>query len=257
VIPEIPPQPALGHNRFDTTRWSVVLSSATGDVNGAKAQKALSHLCRMYWQPIFAFICRRGYSVSDAQDLTQDFFVNMFEGTLLQRADPTRGRFRSLLLTALQNFLIDAHDKRSALKRGGGNSFVSWDIWMAEAPAPLTVPVQTLGSWTPERLFDIRWAATVVGQALNRLRAECETCGRRRVFDSLSNSLCGEQNETSYAEFAQFLGVTTVVVKQLLYHLRRRYRELLREEVARTVEDEADIDEEIRYLCAALAAGAK
>lgn len=251
------PEPAaLGH-RFNTTRWSIVLSSAAREGNGANAEEALSHLCRMYWPPIFAFVCRRGYSVTDAQDLTQDFFVNILEGSLLRRADPSRGLFRSLLLKALQNFLIDAHDKRSARKRGGGNSFVSWDTWMAEMPSPLTVPAQVLSSWTPERLFDIRWAATVVGEALARLREECNVNGRRRVFDSLSKALSGEQTDTSYAEFAQQLGVAPTVVKQLLYHLRRRYRDLLREEVSRTVENEADIDEEIRYLCAALAAGAK
>nr|MDQ2660114.1 sigma-70 family RNA polymerase sigma factor [Verrucomicrobiota bacterium] len=168
MTPDIPPDPA-GHNRFSTTRWSLVLSSAVEDATGAKDHRALGHLCRMYWRPIFAFICRRGYSVADAQDLTQDFFVNMLEGTLLQRADPARGRFRSLLLTSLQNFLIDAHAKRFARKRGGDHSFVSWENWMAETPSQLSVPMQVLGSWTPERLFDIRWAATMVEQALNRL----------------------------------------------------------------------------------------
>jgi RNA polymerase sigma factor (sigma-70 family) len=257
VTAETPPDPERGHNRFDTTRWSVVLSSAAGDAGGAKKQMALSHLCQMYWRPIFAFVCRRGHSVTDAQDLTQDFFVNLLEGTLLQRADPTRGRFRSLLLKALQNFLIDAHDKRSARKRGGQNSFVSWESWMTEAPSQLSVPPRVLVSWTPERLFDIRWAATVVEQALNRLRDECDGCGRRRVFDSLGSTLSGEQIDLSYEQFSQALGVTPAVVKQLIYQLRRRYRKLLREEVARTVEDEADIDEEIRYLCAVLGAGAK
>jgi RNA polymerase sigma-70 factor (ECF subfamily) len=255
VTPDTPSDAARGHNRFDTTRWSVVLSSATSDASGAKNQKALSHLCQMYWRPIFAFICRRGYSITDAQDLTQDFFVNILEGTLLQRADPTRGRFRSLLLKSLQNFLIDAHDKRSARKRGGGNSFVSWESWMTEAPSQVSVPVSLLGSWTPERLFDIRWAATIVEHALTRLRQECEACGRRRIFDSLGITLSGERTEVSYEEFSRALGVTPAVVKRLIYQLRRRYRELLRDEVARTVEDEADIDEELRYLCSVLAAG--
>jgi RNA polymerase sigma factor (sigma-70 family) len=235
----------------------VVLSSGAGDGDAARKQKALGHLCRIYWQPIFAFICRRGHLPIDAQDLTQDFFVNLLEGTLLQRADPNRGRFRSLLLTALQNFLIDAHEKRSARKRGGGQSFVSWDDWMIEARSELSLPAQTLSSWTPERLFDVRWAATVVAQALSRLREECEACGRRRVFDCLRDSLTAEYGDLSYDTCAKQLGVTTGVIKRLVYQLRRRYRELLRDEVARTVENEADIDEEIRYLCAVLAGSAK
>ena len=258
MTPDLPADRAVGHNRFNTTRWSIILSSATaGDGSEANAEKALAHLCRIYWQPIFAFICRRGHSITDAQDLTQDFFVNILEGNLLQRADPLRGRFRSLLLKSLQRFLIDQHDKRSARKRGGDQSFISWDTWMTEAPEQLRVPTDVLGSWTPENLFDIRWAATVVGQALERLREECEIRGRRRVFDLLGKFLTGEETDISYDEYAQKLAVKPLVVKRLVYHLRRRYRALLRQEVARTVECDADIDEEIRYLCAALAAGAK
>ncbi|MGI9088961.1 MAG: RNA polymerase sigma factor [Chthoniobacterales bacterium] len=257
MTPELPHQPVLGHNRFDTTRWSVVLSSAARDADSANGQEALSHLCRIYWRPIFAFIFRRGYSESDAQDLTQDFFANLLEGTLLQRADPKRGKFRSLLQKALQNFLIDARDKRMARKRGGDKIFISWDDWMAEAPSQLRVPAQVLETWTAERLFDIRWAATIVGRAVGRLREECENCGRRRVFDSLQESLSNHQSAEAYDGFSRELGVSTSVVRRLVYQLRKRYRELLREEVARTVESEADIDEEIRYLCAVLVAAAK
>jgi RNA polymerase sigma-70 factor (ECF subfamily) len=257
VIPELPVRPALDHDRFNTTRWSVVLSSAKSDGDRSVNQAALSDLCRMYWRPIFAFICRRGYSVTDAQDLTQDFFVNVIEGTLLQRADPSRGRFRSLLLTSLQNFLIDAHEKRSAQKRGGGKKFVSWDDWMEEGPSELSVPPHLLASWTPERLFDIRWAATVVDAALARLREECNVSGRRRVFEALRHSLSAEPSEMSYETIAQQLGIAPAVVKRLVYQMRRQYRLFLRDEVARTVEDEADIEEEIRYLCAVLAATAK
>ncbi|MDQ6765661.1 MAG: sigma-70 family RNA polymerase sigma factor [Verrucomicrobiota bacterium] len=248
------PAVAVAGNRFTTTRWSVVLSSGAEDEHGARDQKALAHLCRTYWQPIFAFICSRGYSEADAQDLTQDFFVNLLEGSLLQRADPSRGRFRSLLLKALQNFLIDAHDKRCAGKRGGGKTFISWDDWMVEAPSKLSLSEQALGSWTAERLFDVRWAATVVGQALQRLREECEDAGRRRVFDTLHPMLSAEPTDVSYIRFSKELNVPATVVKRLLYQMRRRYRQLLRKEVAQTLEDAAEIDEEIRYLCAVIAA---
>jgi RNA polymerase sigma-70 factor (ECF subfamily) len=243
---------ASGPGRFNTTQWSVVLSSGDGDATG---RAALALLCHTYWRPIFAFICRRGHPFPEAQDLTQDFFVMVLEGNLLQRADPSRGRFRSLLLKALQNFLIDAHEKRSAKKRGGGVEFVSWDDWMAEAPSHLSLPAQARDSWPAERLFDVRWAATVVERSLHRLREECEARGRRRVFDALSGSLSAEKAEVSYEELAKRLGVAAAMVKRLVHQLRQRYRELLREELSHTVIDPADIDEELRYLCAALAAG--
>jgi DNA-directed RNA polymerase specialized sigma24 family protein len=126
-------------DRFVTTRWSVILSCADSQASTQTARDALTHLCQTYWRPIFAFVCRRGYSVPDAQDLTQDFFVMLLEGHLLERADPNRGRFRSLLLKALNDFLHDARDKRRAQKRGGDLQFVAWDEWMAELPSQFSV----------------------------------------------------------------------------------------------------------------------
>ena len=152
--------------RFNTTRWSLILSSLGGQGEEEKAREALAQLCRIYWRPIFAFICRQGRSAEDAQDLTQEFFLMILKSNLLQRADAERGRFRSLLLKSLQNFLIDAHTKAQAKKRGGEVQFVSWDEWMAEAPSRLTLPAAALENWPPERIFDVRWAATVAEQAL-------------------------------------------------------------------------------------------
>ena len=237
---------------FNTTRWSVVRSCA--DSAEGKARAALSQVCQTYWRPIFTFICRRGFSVTDAQDLTQDFFLFVLKGNLLQLADPTRGRFRSLLLKSLQNFLIDAHSKQKAGKRGGGAQFISWDDWMAEAPSHLSVPARILETWPAERLFDLRWAATIVEQALRRLQEECELRGRRRVFDKISNHLTGEHKETSYEALSVSLGIPVSMVRRLIHQLRVRYRTLLREEIARTVSDPSEIDDEIRYLCTALAA---
>lgn len=221
----------------------------------AKAREALSQLCRIYWRPIFAFICRRGHSVGDAQDLTQDFFVTVLEGDLLRRADPNRGRFRSLLLKALQNFLIDAHEKRSAKKRGGDVIFVSWDDWMAEVPSHLSLPQQALDSWPPERLFDVRWAATVVENALARLQEDCVARGRRRIFDAMSGVISADRADISYEELGKRLGIETSAVKRVVHQLRKRYREFLREEVAHTVDGSSDVDDELRYLCSVLAAG--
>jgi RNA polymerase sigma factor (sigma-70 family) len=240
--------------QFKTTRWSIVLSCADSGSDDAEAQAALAELCKIYWRPVFAFICRRGRSVPDAQDLTQDFFAKVLKGRLLQSADRNRGRFRSLLLKALERFLHDEVDKRSARKRGGGLHFVSWDDWMAEAPSHLSIPKQESDNWSPERIFDVRWAATVVERALRRLGDECEKRGRRRTFDILSSCLAAERKDVSYATFARILGLEETAVKRLVHRLRDRYRNLLREEVAQTVGEAKDIDDELRYLCAALAA---
>jgi RNA polymerase sigma factor (sigma-70 family) len=245
--------PPPSRDRFATTRWSIVLSSADSGVSSQTAQAALTQLCQSYWRPIFAFVCRRGHSVTDAQDLTQDFFVTLLEGKLLRRADPERGRFRALLLKALSDFLKDAAARARTRKRGGDLQFVSWDEWAAEAPSRLSIPQEALASWPAERIFDLRWAATVVERALRRLGEECERHGRRRVFDALSESLVAERSEVSLADLARRLGSTEAVAKRLLHEMRERYRALLRGEVADTVEKPDSIDEEVRYLCATLA----
>jgi len=238
---------------FATTRWSLILTSADLS-DDDRARKALSELCRLYWRPIFSFVCRRGHSPEDAQDLTQDFFLMMMEGNWLKHADPSRGRFRSLLLKSLQNFLNDAVAKKRAQKRGGDVQFVSWDDWMAEAPSQLTVPAQALESWPAERLFDLRWAATVVEQAVRRLREECESQHKLRVFEVLRPCLGAEREDVSYSTLSKTLSVEPATVKRLVHRLRDRYRVLLREEVAETVADPADVDDEIRHLCGVLAA---
>jgi RNA polymerase sigma factor (sigma-70 family) len=241
-------------NRFVTTRWSVVLSCADMAGEQDKAREALAELCRTYWRPIFAFICRHGYSVPDAQDLTQDFFLMVLEGDLLKRADPSRGRFRTLLLKALVNFLADDTVKKHARKRGGNVQFVSWDDWMAEAPSQLSISAEESEKWPAEKIFDVRWAATVVEHALRQLAEECESHGRRRVFDVLSNYLAAERQDVSYSSLSKTLGVPETSVKRLVHQLRQRYRSLLRAEVAETVERPDDVEDELLYLCAALAA---
>jgi len=239
--------------RFTTTRWSVVLSCADGRATTQTARDALSQLYQIYWRPIFAFVCRNGYAVPDAQDLTQDFFVMLLEGHLLERADPNRGRFRSLLLKALRDFLNDARDKQQARKRGGDLHFIPWDEWMAEFPSQFSISARDAESWPPEKIFDVRWAATVVERSLSRLSEECEQRGRRRIFDVLSSCLAAEREDVSYADFARTLGVPETSVKRLVHQLRKRYRTILREEVADTIENPDDLEDELRYLCAALA----
>jgi len=253
-------KPEVGKGRggeprvFVTTCWNVILSAANSQSAEQKARDALAELCRTYWRPIFSFVCRRGYSTEDAQDLTQDFFLMMLERNWLEHADPSRGRFRSLLLKSLENFLNNAAERTHAHKRGGDIEFVSWDDWMAEAPSQLSISAQALDSLPAERLFDLRWAATVVEQALRRLREECDGKGRLRLFHTLSCYLTAERDEVSYSNLSATLGVTEAAVKKQLHNMRQRYRWLLRDEVAHTVADPAEVEDEIRHLCIALAA---
>jgi DNA-directed RNA polymerase specialized sigma24 family protein len=242
---------ALTH--FVTTRWSLLRQRCAP---GAPSQvdPGLAQLCQIYWRPIFTFIYRRGYSAPDAQDLTQDFFLMIMEGNLLQFADPNRGRFRSLLLRSVKNFLFDVAVKRRRHKRGGEVQFVSWEKWMAEAPAQLSLPAAKIESSPPEALFDAGWAAAIAGEALRRLRLECESKGRRRVYEVLQTYLTVERDEICYEQLSRALGVPEPSVKSLVHHFRKRYRALLREEIGKTVESKANVDDEIRYLCATLSA---
>jgi RNA polymerase sigma factor (sigma-70 family) len=246
---------AGGPHEFVTTRWSLILSAANLTNEEQKARDALAELCRTYWRPIFSFVRARGYSIEDAQDLTQDFFVTILKNNWLHHADRNRGRFRSLLLRSLQNFLINAAEKTHAHKRGGGVEFISWDDWMAESPSELSIPVQALDSLPPERIFDLTWATTVVEHALQRLREECERKGKLWLFQALNSHLTDERDELSYANLSGELGMAETAVKKQLHNMRQRYRSLLRDEVLQTVEDPADVDDEIRYLCASLATG--
>jgi DNA-directed RNA polymerase specialized sigma24 family protein len=238
---------------FVTTRWSLILSAANLGTEEQKARAALAELCRTYWRPIFLFVRARGNSIEDAQDLTQDFFVTILRNNWLHHADRNRGRFRSLLLRSLQNFLINAAEKIHAHKCGGGVEFISWDDWMAEARSQLSIPVQALDSLPPERIFDLTWATTVVEHAFQRLREECESKGKLWLFQALSSYLTDERDELSYANLSGELGMAETAVKKQLHNMRQRYRSLLRDEVSQTVEDPSDVDDEIRYLCASLA----
>jgi RNA polymerase sigma factor (sigma-70 family) len=244
---------ALAH--FATTRWSLIrIGGAAGA--GSEGNEELAQLCQIYWRPIFTFIYRRGYSAQDAQDLTQDFFLVILEGNILQSADPTRGRFRSLLIRSLKNFLIDAQVKSGTQKRGGALQFVSWEKWMAEAPGQVSISSQALATSPSDALFDFDWAAAIAMEALKRLETECESKGRRRVYSVLHRYLDTEREDISYQSLSDALGLPEPSVKSLLHQFRKRYRALLREEVGKTVKTEAEVKEELRYLCETLSARA-
>ena len=177
----------------------------------------------------------------------------LLKGNLLSLANPDRGRFRALLRTAVEHFLTDKKNLAQRQKRGGTIQFVQWDEWLAEAPSQLLISEQDPQEWSAERIFDVRWAATMVEKALRRLAEECEARGRLRMFSALRGYLSAERVEISYAKLSALLGVSEAMIKRVLHQLRVRFRTLLREEVARTVDEPAEIDDEIRYLCSALA----
>jgi RNA polymerase sigma factor (sigma-70 family) len=233
------------HN-FATTRWSLVLA-AGGDRASPETGQALAALCEAYWYPLYAEARRRGLSPEDAGDRTQAFFARLLEKGDLAAADRQRGRFRSFLLASFGHFLSNQWDRERAAKRGGGR-VVTIDAAKVESRYALEPSHEA----TPERLFDRRWALTVIDRALGRLREESQRQGKAEQFDALKGALAGDRG-TPYAELAQRLGTTEAAVKTAVCRLRGRCRELIREEIAQTVASPEDVDEELRALFAALA----
>lgn len=228
-----------------------MLSVSAG--SNADAAQALAHLCEGYWPPVYAFICRKGYTAADAQDLAQEFFAQLLKTNAFSLPDSRRGKFRSFLLKSLQNFLINEHVKQHRIKRGGQCEILSLDNPANDGVATDHQHAAARG-WDPELLFDVRWAATIVERALRKLGEECEARGRRAIFDSLSSYLTTSRDEIHYDDIATVVGLPVATVKALLHRLRSRHRELLRHEISRTVGTDADIDAEVRYLCTVLAA---
>jgi RNA polymerase sigma factor (sigma-70 family) len=239
------PPLAVG-GQFATTHWSVVMAACSTE--SPQAAQALEALCRTYWFPLYVYIRRRGHGPEDAQDLTQEFFTRLLEKNWLAGVEPRIARFRSFLVTALDRFLINEYDRSHAAKRGGGKPLLSLDQERAEgryASEPST-------DETPERVFDLRWALTLLDAALTRLRGELSAAGKARQFELLSPFLSREGEAGKYSQIAQGLGLSVGAVRVTVHRLRQRYRELVREEVANTVVDTADVDDELRYLFALL-----
>jgi RNA polymerase sigma-70 factor (ECF subfamily) len=232
--------------QFATTHWSVVVAAA--ELASPEAGAALETLCRTYWYPLYAFARRRGHSPADAKDLTQGFLAQLVQKRLASRADPELGRFRTFLLRAFTDFLTDQHRREHAAKRGGDCTFVSLDVAAVEQHLAANMLA------APERLFDQKWALTVVRQTTALLQTEYAEGDRPQLFASLSPYLQGERGLRTYAELATPLGMSESAIRVAVFRLRRRYRELLRAVVARTVNDPRDIDDEIRYLVQVLAA---
>ena len=237
---------ASGSIRFESTQWSLVSQAGAED---EQSRTAFGSLYRSYAHPIYAFIRRRGYSRQEAQDLTHDFFLHLLQKKITNRADPLRGKFRTFLLSALGFFLLHANEKAGTQKRGGEATMVFLDEEAAEERYQLTDPAQTA-----EQIFDARWAATLVQTTIDRLKAEMETSGKGALFNQIRGFLI-EHQSSSYAEAAQATGLTIPALKTAIHRLRGRYRDLLREEIARTVVSPADFDDEVRALRASLLSG--
>jgi RNA polymerase sigma factor (sigma-70 family) len=242
--------PAGGADRFQSTRWSLVLVSAQSQAPGSK--EAFADLCKLYWYPLYAFIRHRGYSAEDAEDLVQGFFFHLVGHKTLSRVDRSKGKFRSFLLASLQNFLSDEADRARCLKRGGGAEFVHLDLEGAEDRYGLE-PVDTL---SPEKIFDARWAMALIGEALNRLGREYDSQGKATTFQALRAFLdpINTKSLPSYEQVAAQLKISVGSLKTLIHRLRTQYSALVREEISRTVSNSADVDAEIHQLCEALMA---
>jgi RNA polymerase sigma factor (sigma-70 family) len=238
--------PAPGH--FPTTRWSRVILA--GDPDAPLARESLAELCSAYWYPLYAYVRRLGYGAEPARDLTQDFFARALEKGLLAEADPSRGRFRSFLRTVCAHFLANRHDWEHARKRGGGRTTLTIDANTAEGRYAL----ELADDLTPERIFDRSWALTLLGRVLDQLGREYDEAGKAATFEALRGVLDGASDPSPYAEVAARLGATEGAARVAAHRLRRRYGELLRREIASTLAEPADIDDEIRDLFAALEA---
>lgn len=245
------PAPAAPRH-FATTRWTLV--TAAGRQNTPEARRALSDLCRLYWYPVYLFVRRRGYSADEALDLTQGFFTRLIDKNDLAAADRTRGRFRAWLLVSVKHYLSNEWDKATAEKRGGGRAVFSFDIDPADAENRYRrEPAHEV---TPKRIFDRRWALTLLEHTLASLEAESARDGKTELFAVLKPTLTADGRDArdpSYRDLAERLNSTEGAIKVAAHRLRRRYRELLRDEIAETVAREEEVDEEIRDLFAALA----
>jgi RNA polymerase sigma-70 factor (ECF subfamily) len=229
---------------FPATRWTLVI--AAGHAGAEETRRALSELCEAYWYPVYAFIRRDGADAERALDLTQGFFARLLEKGDLADVDRNRGKFRSWLLSSARHFVANEHDRERAAKRGGGRAGISIDAADAESRYRL----EPASGMTPDRVFERRWALTLLGQVLDALRQECAHEGRLRQFEVLKDCLAGGDGANSIA--AQQLGMSDAGVRMAVHRLRRRYRELLRWKIGQTVDTPEQVEEEIEFLFGAV-----
>jgi RNA polymerase sigma factor (sigma-70 family) len=246
-VPPTTPQSVV-RAPFAATRWSVVL--AARDRQSPQAAEALETLCRNYWYPLYAFVRRQGRSPHDAEDLTQAFFARLLERNDLAGVDRARGKFRSFLLGSMKHFLANDWDRAQAQKRGGGKAILSIDRESAEESYKFE-PVDRLSA---DKIFERRWAMTLLERTLQRLANEYEKDGKREVFEALKATISGGEGDVGYAEIGKRLGSTEGAIKVAAHRLRQRYREVLRAEIAETVSNGDELEDELRNLFAVLSA---
>jgi DNA-directed RNA polymerase specialized sigma24 family protein len=240
------PAPKSPAHIFATTHWSVVLQA--GGEQPALVSAALEQLCRTYWFPLYAFLRRKGLPDEDAKDLTQQFFTRLLERNDFRSMDARKGKFRTFLLTALTHFLSNERDRAQAAKRGGGKAIFSLDA----IPSDQFQRIEPASDLSPDKLFDQRWAMTLLATAVARLQAEMTDAGRARQFEQLKQFLTEDPGDGEYADAARRLESTSQAVAVAVHRMRQRYRQLVRTEVAHTVSSPAEVDEEMRHLYAAL-----
>jgi len=233
---------SAGAGHFDTTHWSLVL--AAGQRGTVESAVALERLCQSYWLPLYAYVRRRVSDVHDAQDMTQGFFERLLDKNYLADADPQRGRFRSFLLTAFKHFLSKEWEKAKAQKRGGGRSPISLDFLTENSQ----ITLQPAGGLTAEQMYERQWVITLLSCVMQRLEREFEKVGKRSQFERLKDFIVSTKKDTTYADVASELGMTESAARMATSRLRRRYRQLLREEIAQTVSSPEDIEDEINSL---------
>jgi len=227
---------------FATTHWTVVL--AAGRRAAPEADRALEQLCRTYWYPLYAYVRRHGHAKEDAEDLTQGFFASFLKRNYLEGLSSEKGRFRGFLLAALKHFLANEWDKSQRQKRGGGAAVLSLD-WQ---DADTRYQVDPADRLSPDKLYDRAWALTLLEQVINRLREEGAAEGKGKAFEQLKPFLMASESAIPYAEAAARLGLSEGAARVAVHRLRKRYRELLRQEIAQTLSEPADLEEELRAL---------
>lgn len=233
---------------FATTHWTVVL--AAGKKSSPQAQAALEELCKTYWFPLYAYVRQRGHAKADAEDLTQAFFARLLAKNFLAGLESEKGKFRAWLLASLKHFLANEWDKSRRQKRGGGEIHLSLD-WQT-ADTQFQVADEKVSN--PEKNFDREWALALLAKVIVRLQKECEADGKAQLFARLKNFLTAEKSESAQSEIAAALGLEAGAVRVAVHRLRKRYRQLLRDEIANTLSDPAMVDEEMRALFGAFSA---
>jgi RNA polymerase sigma-70 factor (ECF subfamily) len=227
---------------FATTHWTVVL--AAGKRHTPQSDGALEELCRNYWFPLYAYIRRRGHSKEDAEDLTQAFFARLLQKKFLENLDGEKGKFRAFLLASLKHFLANEWDKSQRQKRGGGAAHLSLDWQTADTKFQVTATNEP----SPDQAFDREWALALLTKVIERLQKECETDSKLKLFEQLKIFLTAGKGELAQSEVAKTLGMEEVALRVAIHRLRKRYRQLLRDEISQTLTDPAQVDEEMRAL---------